>query len=140
MLHDLSFSDSFHARVFSQTQLISHMVSEEAILQISYGLKQLSRISFAAIFDSLLFDSLLFDSLLFVSLLFDSLLFDSLLFVSLLFDSLLFDSLLFDSLLFDCAIHLSFGALSNEIQGFVLVDRSYDLSMYDRLNNWLDWY
>ena len=125
MLHDLSFSDSFHARVFSQTQLISHMVSEEAILQISYGLKQLSRISFAAIFDSLLFDSLLFDSLLFVSL---------------LFDSLLFDSLLFDSLLFDCAIHLSFGALSNEIQGFVLVDRSYDLSMYDRLNNWLDWY
>ena len=120
MLHDLSFSDSFHARVFSQTQLISHMVSEEAILQISYGLKQLSRISFAAIFDSLLFDSLLFDSLLFVSL--------------------LFDSLLFDSLLFDCAIHLSFGVLSNEIQGFVLVDRSYDLSMYDRLNNWLDWY
>ena len=118
MLHDLSFSDSFHARVFSQTQFISHMVSEEGILQISYGLKQLSRISFAAIFDSLLFDSLLFDSLLFVSL--------------------LFDSLLFDSLLFDCAIHLSFGALSNEIQGFVLVDRSYDLSMYDRLNNWLD--
>ena len=95
MLHDLSFSDSFHARVFSQTQLISHMVSEEAILQISYGLKQLSRISFAAIFDSLLFD---------------------------------------------CAIQLSFGVLSNEIQGFVLVDRSYDLSMYDRLNNWLDWY
>lgn len=93
MLHDLSFSDSFHARVSSQTQLISHMVSEEAILQISYGLKQLSRISFAAIFDSLLFD---------------------------------------------CAIQLSFGALSNEIQGFVLVDRSYDLSMYDRLNNWLD--
>lgn len=69
------------------------MVSEEGILQISYGLKQLSGNRFT----------------------------------------------FFDSLLFDCVIELNFGVLSNEIQGFVWLDWFYDLSMYDRLNNWLYW-